>query len=330
MGTQITFNDLSENIEEWQALPLSLNGTEVAPLDYNAGKTGWIIYGKNLNKTLLSQFQTQLNMSIVIVSTWEVRQYQVVRFAGVLPKKSPKIAHSLDLDIASINTIPDLKLPGLMVMDLNSMGIHINALHAFLNQQNQQEKAEPAHFQEINGQNANSEIEFVRQLKKSVSALKGIQREQFKVLKENVPITKGFSYLIQELQKRDWKVVLLTNGFYFFINELKERFQLHAIYANELSIDKQGVLTGRLKGELIDAKYKMKTLQALMTELAIPIEQTVAIGDSCSDLLMIKAAGLGVAYHAEGKIAHKATALIQQADLTGLWCILSASLDNHS
>ena len=46
MAYTLTYNDLPENIQYWQGLPLSLNGCEVVPLDYNAGKTGWIIYGK--------------------------------------------------------------------------------------------------------------------------------------------------------------------------------------------------------------------------------------------------------------------------------------------
>ena len=67
----------------------------------------------------------------------------------------------------------------------------------------------------------------------------------------------------------------------------------------------------------------------MASELEIPISQTVAIGDGANDLKMIKAAGLGVAYHAKPKVVDKAKIAIKFADLTGLYCILSASLDSE-
>lgn len=325
MGNQITFNDLSDEIENWQALPLSLNGFEVVPLDYNAGKTGWIIYGKQLNKTILAAFQKQLSMSIVIVSSWKVKHYQVVRFAGTLPKKAQKVAIALNLDVASINTIPNLALPGLLVMDLDSTAIHIESIYEMAKQHGVLEKVELIMNQALNG-----EIDLIKGFKKSVLTLKGAKLDQFNHLKDNLPITKGFHYLVTEFHKRDWKIVILTGGFSFLADCLKEQFQLYAVYANELGIDKQGRLTGRLKGEIIDAKYKMKTLQTIATELNIPLEQTVAIGDGLSDLMMIKMAGLGVAYHSMPKVAKKAPTQVQNADLTALFCILSASLNTQS
>lgn len=325
MSNQITFNDLPSDIDEWQALPLSLKGTEVVPLDYNAGKTGWIIYGKNLNKATLSLFQKQLNMSIVIVSSWKVRQYQIVRFAGVLPKKAQKIAHSLSIEIASINNIPNLALPGLILIDLDSTAMNTDLMHEMIKLYGVEDKINQTFDQKLNDEN-----DIVRKLKKSVSVLKGAKIESFYKLKENLSFAKEFHSLIQELQKRKWNIVIFTNGFSFVVDDLKERFQLYAAYTNELSLDKKGLLTGRLKGNIIDAKYKLEVLHDLINELSIPIEQTVAIGGSLSDLLMIKTAGLGVAYRSNSKLAQKSPVMIQHADLTGLFCILSASLDNQS
>ncbi len=38
--------DLPEDVSLWPGLPLSLSGDEVMPLDYHAGRSGWLLYGR--------------------------------------------------------------------------------------------------------------------------------------------------------------------------------------------------------------------------------------------------------------------------------------------
>jgi phosphoserine phosphatase len=61
---------------------------------------------------------------------------------------------------------------------------------------------------------------------------------------------------------------------------------------------------------------KLDLLKKLMQERNLSAEQTVAIGDGANDLDMIKAAGLGVAFHAKPIVAEAADAVINHADLT--------------
>ncbi len=86
-------------------------------------------------------------------------------------------------------------------------------------------------------------------------------------------------------------------------------------------------LPGNVIGAIVDAQYKAKTLTRLAQEYEIPLAQTVAIGDGANDLPMIKAAGLGIAYHAKPKVNEKAEVTIRHADLMGVFCILSGSLN---
>ncbi|MDN6650906.1 MAG: phosphoserine phosphatase, partial [Enterobacterales bacterium] len=51
MPNSLTYCDLPAEIYRWPGLPLSLSGDEVMPLDYRAGHTGWLLYGRNLDKT---------------------------------------------------------------------------------------------------------------------------------------------------------------------------------------------------------------------------------------------------------------------------------------
>lgn len=68
MSNSLTYCDLPAEIYQWPGLPLSLSGDEVMPLDYRAGHTGWLLYGRKLDKKRITDFQRQLGAAMVIVS----------------------------------------------------------------------------------------------------------------------------------------------------------------------------------------------------------------------------------------------------------------------
>lgn len=320
MAYTLTYSDLPENIQYWQGLPLSLNGCEVVPLDYNAGKTGWIIYGKKLNKTLLSKFQRQLAMPMVVVSSWKIKTYQIVRIAGVMPKKAKSISLSLGIDVAPIDNLPTLHSPGLLVMDMDSTAIGIECIDELAKLQGVGEQVAAVTELAMRG-----ELDFASSLRKRVATLTGAPQDILEQVKKTLPLTPGLTCLVKELHKKNWHVAIVSGGFTYFADHLKQKLKLIAAHANELEI-KKGQLTGKVIGQIVDAKYKARMLQQLAASLDIPVEQTVAIGDGANDLMMIRIAGLGVAYHGKPKVVEKARISINYADLTGLWCILSTSL----
>lgn len=92
MSNSLTYCDLPAEISQWPGLPLSLSGDEVMPLDYRAGHTGWLLYGRELNKTRITDFQRKLGAAMVIVTAWCVEDYQVVRLAGTLTARAKLLA----------------------------------------------------------------------------------------------------------------------------------------------------------------------------------------------------------------------------------------------
>lgn len=84
MSNSLTYCYLPDEIRKWPGLPLSLSGEEVMPLDYRAGDSGWLLYGRELDKKRISEFQHKLGVAIVVVSSWRIDDYQVVRIAGSL------------------------------------------------------------------------------------------------------------------------------------------------------------------------------------------------------------------------------------------------------
>ncbi|CAK8743921.1 Phosphoserine phosphatase [Sodalis praecaptivus] len=106
MPNSLTYCDLPEGISHWPGLPLSLSGDEVMPLDYRAGHTGWLLYGKNLDKQSLSRYQRALGAAMVVVSAWQIDDYRVVRLAGSLTARATRLAHDHGLDVAPLARRP--------------------------------------------------------------------------------------------------------------------------------------------------------------------------------------------------------------------------------
>lgn len=69
MPNSLTRCDLPEDVSQWHGLPLSLSGDEVMPLDYHAGRSGWLLYGRGLNKRRLTEWQRELGAALVIVAS---------------------------------------------------------------------------------------------------------------------------------------------------------------------------------------------------------------------------------------------------------------------
>lgn len=128
MPNSLTWCDLPEDVSLWPGLPLSLSGDEVMPLDYHAGRSGWLLYGRGLDKRRLTAWQRELGAALVIVASWVVEDYQVIRLAGSLTPRATRLAHEAGLDVAPLGKIPHLRTPGLLVMDMDSTAIQIECI----------------------------------------------------------------------------------------------------------------------------------------------------------------------------------------------------------
>lgn len=321
MPNSLTWCDLPEEVSKWPGLPLSLSGDEVMPLDYHAGRSGWLLYGRSLNKERLTQYQRQLGAAMVIVASWCVDDYQVIRLAGSLTPRATRLAHDAGLDVAPLGKIPHLRTPGLLVMDMDSTAIQIECIDEIAKLAGTGEMVAAVTERAMRG-----EIDFTESLRNRVATLRGADAGILRQVRDVLPLMPGLTQLVLKLEALGWKVAIASGGFTFFADYLREKLHLTSVVANELEIV-DGKLTGQVLGDIVDAQYKAKTLKRLAEKYAIPIEQTVGIGDGANDLPMIKAAGLGIAYHAKPKVNEKTEVTIRHADLMGVFCILSGSLN---
>ncbi|EPF20710.1 phosphoserine phosphatase SerB [Cedecea davisae DSM 4568] len=290
------------------------------PLDYRAGRSGWLLYGRNLDKQCLTKYQRKLGAAMVIVTAWCVEDYQVIRLAGSLTPRATRLAHEAGLDVAPLGKIPHLKTPGLLVMDMDSTAIQVECIDEIARLAGTGEMVS-----EVTERAMRGELDFTASLRQRVATLKGADANILRQVRDELPLMPGLTSLVQNLETLGWKVAIASGGFTFFAEYLRDKLNLTTVVANELEIC-DGKLTGEVLGQIVDAKFKAETLTRLAEKYEIPAAQTVAIGDGANDLPMIHTAGLGIAYHAKPKVNEKSEVSIRHADLMGVFCILSGSL----
>jgi phosphoserine phosphatase len=125
---------------------------------------------------------------------------------------------------------------------------------------------------------------------------------------------QGLTRLINQLNNNRWHIAIASGGFTYFAEYLQQRLGLDASIANVLSIE-EGVLTGKVEGDIVDASAKAKSVETLSQRWQIPLVQTIAMGDGANDLQMMEKAHLGIAFKAKPIVQSKADAAIR---FTGL------------
>ena len=83
-------------------------------------------------------------------------------------------------------------------------------------------------------------------------------------------------------------------------------------------IDDGHVLTGEVARPILGRAAKLAALQELAAERGVQMSATLAVGDGANDLEMIRAAGLGVAFHAKPIVAREAKAKVDHGNLRAL------------
>ncbi len=142
------------------------------------------------------------------------------------------------------------------------------------------------------------EIDFKESLRKRVRMLEGLEVSRLKEVAEGLPLTEGAHKLIQNLKVLGYKIAIISGGFTFFGNHLKKKLGIDYVCANRLEI-REGRLTGRILGEIIDGEKKAQLLRQIAKKEKISLEQVIAVGDGANDLPMLNLAGLGIAFRAK-------------------------------
>lgn len=162
------------------------------------------------------------------------------------------------------------------------------------------------------------EIDFKESFTERVALLKGLNENVMRDIAENLPITEGADRLMYVLKRYGYKIAILSGGFTYFGEYLQKRWGIDYVYANELEIDENGLLTGHYAGEIVDGKRKAELLKLIAQVEKVDIAQTIAVGDGANDLPMLSQAGLGIAFHAKPRVVSSAKQSINTIGLDGV------------
>lgn len=219
-----------------------------------------------------------------------------------------------------INVLPaDFEPPEahLLVMDMDSTLINIECVDEiadFL-----QLKAEVSAITESA---MRGEIDFETSLRERVALLEGLDVSALeKVYEQRLQLNPGAEIMLSGLKKRGIKTALVSGGFTFFTERLQQRLGLDYCQANVLG-EANGKLTGEVVGDICGAQAKADFLLARCKELAISPKQTIAMGDGANDLLMMREAGLSIAYHAKPTVQAEAATALNYCGLEGVLGLL--------
>ncbi len=159
---------------------------------------------------------------------------------------------------------------------------------------------------------------FADSLTRRVALLQGVDASHLAdVFNERLRLSPGAKPLLAFIKQQGWKTLLVSGGFTYFTDRLKNELGLDYARSNTLEII-DGKLTGRVLGEIVDAQAKADTLTTVCTELGLNTQQSIAMGDGANDLIMMKAAGLGVAYRAKPIVQEQTSVAINHHGLDTL------------
>ena len=142
------------------------------------------------------------------------------------------------------------------------------------------------------------ELDFESSLRKRVSFLEGLPVSVFDKVFNSIHLSPNAQEFISILQKNGILLGLVSGGFTPIVERLAKSLDIAYFSANQLEVQ-GGFLTGKLVGQIINPEVKKATLEQWREELKLSKERAVAIGDGANDLLMLKSAGLGIAFCAK-------------------------------
>ena len=150
---------------------------------------------------------------------------------------------------------------------------------------------------EITEQTMMGHLSFDESIKKRVSLLKGINVSAFeKIINEKIKLQPYVVEWIDYVKKFNLKTIIVSGGFTYFVDFVRNTLQMDHAYANELQMI-DGVLTGKLYGDIINAEKKANIIKTLTDQYGFKSDEVISIGDGANDLLMFKESGLSISMH---------------------------------
>ncbi|MBU6419720.1 MAG: phosphoserine phosphatase SerB [Proteobacteria bacterium] len=169
----------------------------------------------------------------------------------------------------------------------------------------------------ITARTMNGELDFQEALRERVGLLKGLKVAALEETWKEIKYCPGARTLVATMNAFGATAALVSGGFTFFTARVAQELGFAVHRANTL-LDDGAALTGEVGEPILDKTAKLAALEELAAARGVKLTATLSVGDGANDLPMLRAAGLGVAYHAKPIVAAEVVNKVVHTDLTAL------------
>jgi phosphoserine phosphatase len=170
------------------------------------------------------------------------------------------------------------------------------------------------------------ELDFAASLHRRVAVLRGLPASVLDDVAAELELTPGARTTVRTLKRLGFHCGVVSGGFSRVIARLVDELGLDFSAANELEVA-DGLLTGRVVGEVVDRPGKAAALRRFAESHRVPLSQSVAVGDGANDIDMLTTAGLGIAFNAKPALREVADTALSHPYLDAVLFVLGITRD---
>lgn len=160
----------------------------------------------------------------------------------------------------------------------------------------------------------NGEIDFQTSLRGRVALLRGLPASLLEEAWKDVRVNEGARALVRTMNANGAVTALVSGGFTWFTSRVAAACGFAENHANSLGVSGE-TLTGIAGEPILGPDAKLQHLIRLAMLVRAPLSAALTVGDGANDLPMLRAAGLGMAFHAKPVVRREIVSRVDHGSL---------------